>query len=99
MVLTSAMDHCTARLAQLKCESRQSVARERQSPDWRFASRQSGDWRSRVSIDALHRRIVLYLAAVIASKDFIAGFGDKARHKRDMAYAAKIVINGSIGWR
>src|SRR6202035_4614957 len=26
------------------------VARERQSPDWRFAGRQSGDWRSRETV-------------------------------------------------
>jgi hypothetical protein len=32
---------------------RAMTARERQSPDWRFALRQSGDWRSRDSTFAV----------------------------------------------
>jgi hypothetical protein len=34
-------------------------ARERQSPDWRFAARQSGDWRPQVCPNEFHVYIVL----------------------------------------
>jgi len=35
------------------------VSRERQSPDWRLAYRQSGDWRCRDSTDAVRAKSVL----------------------------------------
>lgn len=57
------------------------------------------DRESSVPPEAVHGRSALYLVADIACKDSIAGRGDKTRHNLDIAYTAKMVINGSMGCR
>src|SRR3984885_1028882 len=55
-------------------ELRDDFAWERQSPDWRFPPRQSGDWRSRV---AARDSQCLYALLTRVARHFLRNLGDR----------------------